>query len=435
MSATTNVDLEAALAEADANYVAANPASQQQYEEALAAMPGGNTRTVLFYPPYPLTIAKGEGCRVWDADGHEYVDFLGEYTAGLYGHSNPTILAAVREALDGGIVLGGHTGIEAKLADAVAARFPATERLRFTNSGTEANLMAISTARAFTKRSKVMVFEGGYHGGLLYFATPDMPINAPFPFVKARYNDVDGTRALIAEHASDLACVILEPMLGGGGCIPSEPDFLAMLREETAKAGALLIFDEVMTSRLGPNGWQGLSGVTPDLATLGKYIGGGLTFGAFGGRADILDLYDPRKPDAIPHAGTFNNNVLTMSAGFAGLSELYTENLATDFNSNGDKLRERLNEIARRHDAAMCFTGRGSMSAVHFSRTPPRDFDDVMAGRNELRPLLHKDLLAAGIYSAARGMYVLSLPMGETEIDRLTEAVDEFVTTRGALLR
>ncbi|MEQ9638605.1 MAG: aspartate aminotransferase family protein [Alphaproteobacteria bacterium] len=435
MNTTTNVDLDGALAEADANYVASNPKSHAQYDEALASMPGGNTRTVLFFPPFPLTIARGEGCRVWDADGHEYVDFLGEYTAGLYGHSNPTIMAALREALDGGIVLGGHTAMEAKLAGAVAARFPAMERLRFTNSGTEANLMAISTARVATGRSKVMVFDGGYHGGLLYFAAPNMPINAPFPYVKARYNDIDGTRKLIAEHGEDLACVILEPMLGSGGCIPSDPAFLAMLREETKRVGTLLIFDEVMTSRLGPSGWQGLSGVTPDLATLGKYIGGGLSFGAFGGRADLIDLYDPRKPDAIPHAGTFNNNALTMSAGFAGISKVYTEDLAPDFNARGDHLRERLNAIAQRHDAAMCFTGRGSMTAVHFSRTPPRNFDDVLAGRNELRPLLHKDLLASGVYAAARGMFVLSLPMTEAEFDALAEAVEEFVTTRGALLR
>ena len=435
MTQTSNADLTAALAEADAQYVARNPKSQAQYDEALAAMPGGNTRTVLFYPPFPLTIAKGEGCRVWDADGHEYVDFLGEYTAGLYGHSNPTILAAVREALDGGIVLGGHTGIEAKLAAAVSKRFPAMQRLRFTNSGTEANLMAVSTARAFTKRSKVMVFDGGYHGGLLYFAAPNMPINAPFPYVKARYNDIDGTRALIAEHARDLACVILEPMLGSGGCVPADDAFLAMLREETTKAGALLIFDEVMTSRLGPSGWQGLSGVIPDLATLGKYIGGGLTFGAFGGREDVLSMYDPRRPDAIPHAGTFNNNVLTMTAGFTGLSEVYTQNLAPDFNAKGDGLRERLNEVARRHGAAMCFTGRGSMSAVHFRKDAPRDFDGVLAGRNELRPLLHKDLLAAGIYPASRGMFVLSLPMGEAEFDKLADGVEEFARSRAGLLR
>jgi glutamate-1-semialdehyde 2,1-aminomutase len=435
MSTPANVDLDAALADADAAYVAANPKSRQQYDEALAAMPGGNTRTVLFYPPFPLTIAKGEGCRVWDADGHEYVDYLGEYTAGLYGHSNPTVLAAVREALDGGIVLGGHTAIEARLAAAVANRFPAMQRLRFTNSGTEANLMAISTARAFTGRSKVMVFAGGYHGGLLYFANPEMPINAPFPYIVGRYNDLDGTRALIREHAKDLACVILEPMLGGGGCIPADDRFLQMLREETTKAGALLIFDEVMTSRLGPNGYQGLVGITPDLATLGKYIGGGLTFGAFGGREDIIAIYDPRRPDAIPHAGTFNNNVLTMSAGLAGLTEVYTDKLAPNFNARGDGLRERLNEIARRHDTRMCFTGRGSMIAVHFRKDPPRDFDGVIAGRNELRPLLHKDLLAAGVYAAARGMFNLSLPMAEPAFDALADAMEEFAKTRAGLLR
>jgi glutamate-1-semialdehyde 2,1-aminomutase len=434
-AAAGNVDLDAALAEAEAGYAAANPKSRRQYDEACAAMPGGNTRTVLFYPPFPLTIARAEGCRLWDADGHAYADFLGEYTAGLYGHSEPQILDAVRRALDGGIVLGGHTAVEARLAMLLHQRFPALQRLRFTNSGTEANLMAISTARAFTGRAKVMVMYGGYHGGLLYFPNPQMPINAPFPYVIGRYNDLHGCRRLIRDNADDLACVLLEPMLGSAGCVPADQAFLDMLREETAKAGALLIFDEVMTSRLGPAGWQGLSGVIPDLATLGKYIGGGLTFGAFGGREDVMALYDPRRPGHIPHAGTFNNNVLTMSAGLAGLSRVYTAEAAVAFNARGEALRQRLNDVVMRAGVAMCFTGRGSMLAAHFTREPPRDFEAVLAGRNELRPLLHKDLLAAGVYAAFRGMFNLSLPMREAEFDLLAEAVEEFVVSRRALLR
>ena len=431
---TRNADLDAAIADAEAAYVAANPKSQAQYEAACAAMPGGNTRTVLFYPPFPLTLAKGEGCHVRDADGHDYVDFLGEYTAGLYGHSNPVIMAALRTALESGIVLGGHTMAEARLASAVCDRFPSIERLRFTNSGTEANLMAVSTARAVTGRSKVMVMDGGYHGGVLYFAAPDMPINAPFPYLKGRYNDVDGCRDLIRANTDDLACVILEPMLGSAGCVPASREFLAMLREETDKAGALLIYDEVMTSRLDPGGLQGRHNVLPDLTTLGKYVGGGLSFGAFGGRADIIDRYDPRRPDAIPHAGTFNNNVLTMSAGHAGLTEVYTVDAVAPFNAQGDRLRDRLNALCRDRGLPVQFTGMGSMLAVHFHDGDINDFDDVLAGRNELRPLLHLDLLSHGVYAARRGMFVLSLPMGEPEFDALVNAVDEFLATRGSLI-
>jgi glutamate-1-semialdehyde 2,1-aminomutase len=429
-----NSDLESALAEAEARYVAANPNSRAQHERALKAMPGGNTRTVLFYSPFPLTIARGEGCRVWDLDGREYLDFLGEYTAGLYGHSHPVILAALRRALDGGIVLGGHNEAEAKLAQAVVDRFPSVERVRFTNSGTEANLMALSTARAFTKRPKIMAMEGGYHGGVFYFVKPELPINAPFPFVFGRTNDLDYTRDMLRRHGRELAAVIVEPMMGGTGCLPASREFLAMLREETQACGALLVFDEVMTSRLGPRGLQGRLGVIPDMTTLGKYIGGGMTFGAFGGRAEILDLYDPRRPDALPHAGTFNNNTLTMNAGYAGLSEVYTAEAAEALNAAGDRLRADLNALARTRGLPVQFTGLGSMMAVHFRDGAIRTFADVQAGRQDLKPLLQFDLMERGIYSPRRGMYVLSLPMGEAERRALCAAFEEFLDSRAGLV-
>ena len=190
-----------------------------------------------------------------------------------------------------------------------------------------------------------MVFDGGYHGAVFGFAGGGSPINAPFDYVLAPYNDMAATRALIERHAADLALVILEPMMGGGGCIAAEPAFLAMLREATTKVGALLILDEVMTSRLAPGGLQRCVAIKPDLTTLGKYIGGGMSFGAFGGRGDIMDLFDPRRPDALPHAGTFNNNVLTMTAGLAGLTEVYTPEAARALNARGDALRERLNAL------------------------------------------------------------------------------------------
>ncbi len=430
----SNIDLASALAEAEASYIANNSQSRACFEAACEVMPGGNTRTSIFYSPFPLTLANGAGARLTDVDGHEYVDFLGEYTAGLYGHSNPVIRAAIDRALDGGIVLGGQNETEAKLAAAVVDRFRGIERVRFTNSGTEANLMAISTARAVTGRTHVMVMKGGYHGGVFYFAAPEMPINAPFPFVLGRYNDIDFCRELIAEHADDLACVLLEPMLGGAGCIPAEPEFLAMLRAETARVGALLIFDEVMTSRLAPGGLQGRLGITPDLTSLGKYIGGGLTFGAFGGRADIMDRYDPRRADAIPHAGTFNNNVLTMNAGLVGLTEVYPKDAVEAFNARGDVLRGRLNGLAEERGLALQFTGIGSMMSIHFRRGRIRDFDDIQAGNMELRTLLHFDMFERGIYIARRGMFNLMLPMTDADLETLVAALTEFFDSRAGLL-
>jgi len=245
-TALRNADIDAALTEAKEAYVSRNPKSFARYVEATAVMPGGNTRTVLFYPPFPLAMARAEGCRLWDMDGTEYVDFLAEYTAGLYGHSHPAIRAAVDRALDGGISMGAHNMLEAKFARAVCDRF-ALERVRFTNSGTEANLLAITLARVFTRRSKVLAFDGAYHGAVFTFAGGGSPVNAPFPFVLAPYNDTAATVALIEQYGPDLAAVILEPMIGSGGCIPAAPEFLGALRNACTRVGALLILDEVMT--------------------------------------------------------------------------------------------------------------------------------------------------------------------------------------------
>jgi glutamate-1-semialdehyde 2,1-aminomutase len=433
-TALRNADIDAALTEAKEAYVSRNPKSFARYVEATAVMPGGNTRTVLFYPPFPLAMARAEGCRLWDMDGTEYVDFLAEYTAGLYGHSHPAIRAAVDRALDGGISMGAHNMLEAKFARAVCDRF-ALERVRFTNSGTEANLLAITLARVFTRRSKVLAFDGAYHGAVFTFAGGGSPVNAPFPFVLAPYNDTAATVALIEQYGPDLAAVILEPMIGSGGCIPAAPEFLGALRNACTRVGALLILDEVMTSRLSPGGLQAMRGVKPDLMTLGKYIGGGMSFGGFGGRADIMDLFDPRRPDALPHAGTFNNNVLTMSAGLTGLTEIYTPDAARALNARGDALRERLNGLCRAADAPLQFTGIGSMLAVHAMRGPVRSPADAAKGDAKLKELFFFDMLAHGIWLARRGMFALSLPIGDAECDQLADAVEEFLATRRPVMR
>ena len=376
IEATRNYDLEAAYAEAAERFTDANPNSLENYQAACASLPGGNSRTALFYLPYPLTIARGEGCYLWDLDGHRYTDFLGEYSAGLYGHSHPVIKAAVKDALDSGFVLGSHNAVEGKLAAAMVERWPSVERVRFTNSGTEANLMAITAARAATGRSKIMVFEGAYHGAVFGYSNPDSPVNAPFPTVVGPYNDPDGAVALIEEHAADLALVVVEPMQGGGGCIPATSEFLGTLRTATEKHGVVLIFDEVMTSRVAPGGAQALYGVMPDLTAFGKYIGGGMSFGAFGGRADIMDQFDPRRADALPHAGTFNQNILTMSAGLAGLSQIFTPETCIELNARGDRLRAGVNQVFARHGVPGSMTGMGSINGFHFNPDPINSYRD-----------------------------------------------------------
>ena len=432
-SQAANIDIAAALAEAEELYRARNLKSLVQHRAACAAMPGGNTRSAIHVDPFPLTMARGEGARLWDIDGHEYIDFLSEFTAGIYGHSHPRIRKAIEQALEGGLNFGAHNAIEARFAAAVCARFPSIELVRFTNSGTEANLMAVSAARAITGRPKVLVFAGGYHGGVFYFRGHGSPLNAPFEYLLGRYNDLAAVEALVRPHRAELAAVLVEPMQGTTGCIPAEHEFLAGLRALADETAALLIFDEVMTSRLAPGGLQNAHGIFPDLTTLGKYVGGGMSFGAFGGRADLMERFDPRRPDAFQHAGTFNNNALTMNAGLVGLTEIYTPERARALNAFGDRLRERLNAIARRREFAMKFTGLGSMLAVHMTDRPIRSQEDAERSNAALRDLFYFDLIACGIWFAKRGMFALSIALEEADGEKLVDAVEEFAQTRAPL--
>ncbi|MBS3651576.1 aminotransferase class III-fold pyridoxal phosphate-dependent enzyme [Pseudaminobacter sp. 19-2017] len=430
----SNFQLDSALEEARSRFLKRNPKSADAHEKATRSMPGGNTRTSLFYAPFPLAIARGDGPYVWDADGHKYLDLLGEFTAGLYGHSHPVIREALNRALDNGLNFGGHGLIEAEFAEVLCRRFKSIDLIRFTNSGTEANLMAISTALAINKRRKVLVFNGGYHGGVFTFHSGHNRINAPFDFILGRYNDVAGTRQLIEDNALALGVVILEPMQGGAGCIPASADFLSMLREVTAQHGITMIFDEVMTSRLGVGGLQGEVGITPDMTTLGKYVGGGMSFGAFGGTEKIMRHLDPRQPDALPHAGTFNNNVLTMSAGLAAMTQIYTPAAVAELNLRGERLRGRLNALFAERNLAISFTGRGSMMNIHPTTASVENVEDTKRGRPEIRDLFFFEMLEKGFYCARRGMINLSLVITDEHADQFVAAIDEFATVHKGLL-
>ena len=426
MLATT--ERAARLAEAEARYAKSNPESRRLHEARARVMPGGNTRTTIHQPPFPLTIVRGEDARITDADDHEYVDFLGEYTAGLYGHSHPVIVEAIREALADGIVLGAPNRYETALAEAVCARFPSIELVRFCNSGTEANLLALSLSRAVTGRSSVLVFTGAYHGGILLFAHGVSPLNPPFEWVVGEYNDGAGAARLVEEHARDLAAVIVEPLQGAAGVIRGDPAFLRALREATAAHDALLVFDEVMTARLARGGMQQLVGIDADLTTLAKFVGGGLSFGAFGGRADLMSRFDPSRADALQHGGTFNNDVLTMAAGSAGLTRVLTDAEIARLNALGDRLRDRLNAFAAERELEFCATGYGSLVGLHFARGPVRSERDVPESA-VLRGLLHLHMLERGFSYGRRGFIALSLPLGEAEIDGFAAAVEEFLAT------
>ena len=425
-----NMTLDVALAEATEGYAAANPKSAARYEEACRSLPGGNTRTVLFYDPFPLSMAKGEGARLRDLDGHEYRDFLGEYTAGLYGHSHPRILEEVREALAAGIVLGAPNRYEVELAELVCARFPSVERVRFCNSGTEANLMAIGLARAVTGRDKVLVFEGAYHGSVLFFKEGESgPVNAPFQFVFAPYNDTAAALAAIDRHGDGLAAILVEPMMGSGGCIEGGREFLAALREAADRHGALLVFDEVMTSRLGPGGRQGELGILPRSHDPRE---------VYRGRPDVRRVrracrsdrtLRPAPPGCDPacgdlqqqrahHVGGSRRTAGPLHPGREAVRAERARRCSAPAAAGGSRrARGPLPGDGLRLDHRAALAGR-SRCAVRPTRRPPRP---------AARSLAHLEMIRRGFYFARRGFMSLSLPLEDGDYDGFVDAFADFL--------
>ena len=302
------------------------------------------------------------------------------------------------------------------------------------NTGTEANLHALAAARHVTGRRKVLVFSGGYHGSVLAFAGGAPAANTVDKgdfVVVPRYNDLALAREVIASVVPEggLAAVLVEAVQGAGGVIPGDGEFLRGLREAAREVGALFVLDEVMTSRLAPEGLGVGMGLEPDLVTLGKYLGGGLAFGAFGGREEVMAVYDPRVEGGLAHSGTFNNNTLAMCAGHAALKEVYTEEVCVRFNEGGDAFRERLSAMAR--GTRLSFTGRGSLIGLHFTEDGVEDIrcGEDLKGRErpDLRDLFWFEMLEAGFWTTRRGMIAMILGTPDEELDRFVAAVTEFV--------
>jgi len=401
------------VVEAERRYAAKRPRSAELFERAAAVMPGGSTRSVLDMRPFPFRVASAAGARLVDVDGHEYRDFLGDYSAGLLGHDPGPVEDAVRAALARGWSYGGVHTDEIRFAEAVVERFPSIDQVRFTNSGTEANLMAIQLARHHTGRDRVVVCDLAYHGGLLYFGHGGEALLAPFDFQRIEFNDVAG----VAEIGRDVAAVLVEPMMGAGGCIPATQEFLRALRARCDEVGALLVFDEVMTSRMSAGGQQARSGVLPDLTTLGKYLAGGMTFGAFGGRADVMAAFDPARGGTLTHGGTFNNNVVTMAAGAAAMRELLSADVLDGLFRRGEDLQGRLREVFAHSSLPLSVTGLGSLMTIHTVRGPVRSPRDLAATDVDLKQLLFHELVDRGCYLAARGYIALSAAITDDDCD------------------
>ena len=389
------------------------------FERATASLPGGSTRTTIFSAPYPPYMVRGTGISTWDLDGNEYRDFLGNYTSLILGHAHPEVVAAVEAQVGRGSAFAAPTETEIELAEEIRSRLPSVERIRFTNSGTEATMFAIRAARAFTGRPLLAKFEGAYHGthDTALAWSPGVPEATSGLVIELPWADPEGVERAIAGRERDLAAIIIEPVQGAGGVRPAPPEFLHFLRELTTRIGALLIFDEVIAFRIGPNGAQGrLGGVRPDLTTLGKIIGGGYPSGAFGGRDEVMRQFDARQPGALVHGGTFNGNPVAAAAGLATLRHLTPERYA-ELERLCERLRAGLNEAFERDG----LDARAAGIASIFQVFPGSSL--VAAEGLTPQSALFLGLLLDGFHLAPRGMGAIATPTTEVDIDDLIEAV------------
>ncbi len=412
-------------------------ASARLFERMERVMPAATTRTTTFYPPYPVAIARGAGYRLWDVDGNEYVDLLGNYTALVHGHAAPAIVAAVTNAMREGSAHPAPLALQAELAERIVARVPSIDKVRFTNSGTESVMVAVRAARALTGRDRVVKAVGGYHGSWEQVALgssededisalevaldPGVPAAIARMLSAVRYNDVEHLEATMAQVGGEVAAILLEPVLGHA-IEPGTEAFLRRARQLADEYGALLILDEVITLRLHEGGVQTALDIRGDLTTLGKVIGGGLPVAAIGGGDEVMDIFDPRTSPFIEHHGTFNGNPLGMAAGCASL-DLLPQSEIDRINALGERLAAGLREALGDAKLSLTLTSAGSMMNVRGDGTELAAF--------------HRAALEAGCYIAPRGMLCVSTAMDDAVIDaaieRLAGAVA--VTERSLALR
>ena len=425
-----------------ARYAKDRPCSAAMAAEACKYLPGGDTRTATFYLPYASFMARGEGAYMYDIDGHKLLDFQGNYTSLIHGHAHPETVASVREQIAKGSAYAAPFELQWKLGQLLVGRYPALEMVRFCNSGTEATMHAVRAARAFTGKDKVIKTEGGYHGTTdIFEASVDPELseagsldsinvipeslgvskNALKDVLVVPFNDIERTRRVVEENANEVACLIIEPVMGSAGQITPDLEWLLALREMTAAHGVLLIFDEVVTGRLSTGGAHKYYGIMPDLISLGKIIGGSIPVGAFGGRRDIMELYDPRR-GAMYHSGTFNGNAITMAAGYATM-KAYDEDAVNYVNALGLRFRDGLMGIYRDLGINMQVSGVGSIYNTLFTDKVVRNYRDVATAHEELNKILFLDLITRGVFNAERGMFAMTTAMTEGDVDFGLEAV------------
>lgn len=416
------------------------------YERALKVLPGGVSRNTILRDPHPVYVDHAEGCRVTDIEGVTRLDFANNMASLIHGHAWPEVVEAVTEQLHRGTAFTLGTEVEVRYAEHLCSRTPSFERIRFVNSGTEATMVAIKAARAFTGRSKIAKIEGAYHGQYDYVevsqeSTPANwgPLDRPNPVPLVRgvppsvlqdtvifpYNDIERTLRLLDEHGSTLACIVLDLMPHRAGLAPGRPEFIQAVREWADRHGTLIVLDEVITYRSEYGGMQERYGLRPDITALGKMIGGGFPIGAVAGRAEVMDVLNPRGPKYVfPHAGTFSANPISLTAGLTAMLK-FDRGAVARLNALADRARVGIEQAIRDTGIAACVTGAGSMFRVHLKAAAPTNYREAHNSPDEARRLkmFLGHVFDQGCVLINSGSACLSTPMTEVEIDALVAAV------------
>ena len=404
-----------------ATYENNTPGSAAAQRRAHASVVGGNSRGAAYHRPYPVTLVRAEGSKVVDIDGREYLDLINNFTSLVHGHAYPPILQAVSRQIAGGTAWVANNEWQIELAETLIERVASFESVRFTNSGSEAGMLALQIARTITGRTKVLMARYGYHGSLEEFEVGSVPAlypdRAKDRTLLGTYNDAESFETILAEQGDEIAAVVLEPVMGAGGVIRGTPEFLRRVRDAAHAAGALLVLDEVIAFRLATGGTQALVGIEPDLTMLGKLIGGGFPVGGVGGKREYLDIFDPENPRGM-HSGTYNGNPVTMTAGLVSVRELTAERIAR-MEELGERLAASLERSAGQHGLPLSLNQCGSLIQVYFD-------EEASAGAGELDRMsaFHLAALNHGLMMASRGMMCLATVMDESLVDEAAQRAD-----------
>jgi len=423
-------------------YVSRTSRSRALYDRARKVLPAGVSYSIRFFEPYPFYTARASGSKLYDVDGNEYIDFWLGHTALILGHSPPVVVKAVQEQLVRGTHYGTEHELEIALAEQVVKMIPSVEMMRFTNSGTEANMYAVRLARAYTGRNKIAKFEGGWHGG---YDALQKAVKPPYNLPESAgltqgalqdtlilpFNDLEGVKERLKGIEDQVAGIIIEPVLGAGGAIPAEKEFLKGLREFCDQHGILLIFDEVITGfRLAPGGGQQYFGVKPDITVLGKILGGGFPVGAFCGLAEIMERVDHmryQRPQASFHGGTFTANPITMTAGLTTLKILEDGRLIKELNKLGDKIRAELTDIFEGIGVDVQVTGTGSLFGVHFTKEEVKEPGAAFRADRQRLVEYNLKLIANGVFFLPTHSGCLCTAHTKADIEKLFFETGKFV--------